>query len=74
MALIEVYLHCGSSSTVSAMASRWRRVLIWLGFVEPEGSAGLAIWRSTYVCPTCGAVITATKREQHAAWHQRVGG
>jgi hypothetical protein len=47
---------------------------MWLGFVEPEGSAGLAIWRSTYVCPTCGTVIAATKREQHEAWHQRVGG
>jgi hypothetical protein len=55
------------------MALGLRRALLWLR-LQPLSTVSPFFLPPTYVCPTCGALVAADRREQHDAWDQRVGG
>ena len=57
----------------AAQAGGLRRALLWLGIIQPEGSARAPLWPA-YVCSTCGALVAVRTKDQHEAWHQRLGG
>jgi hypothetical protein len=74
------YSRYSRSVTVLGMESPLRRALRWLGFTQPNSSvdAGTPFFgtpfRTSYVCPTCGALVATSAQERHVDWHVKIGG
>jgi hypothetical protein len=74
------YARYSGSVTVVSMASPLSRVLRWLGFTQANSRVGRGTpffgtpFRPSYVCPTCGALVSTSAHERHIDWHVKIGG